>query len=189
MKPVRIALALAALAIVPIQFSPARADCRSSCPMFNGWCNDGTARIASRQSPRNAEFVIDNRGGEVTLLLTRDVVALQLSDRTLRKIRREMRDNEEDEDNALGQAIRTAVYSIVQTALHHSVEYPIRDIREASYDKGQLILVTEDGERLFSKVKVNDVDVFRDFSADDARDFVREFRRIKSGRGGGRASL
>jgi hypothetical protein len=182
-KPVRIALALAALATFPVaSITPARADCKSSCSIFG--LRDQSARLAPRQNARDAEVAINTENGEVTLLLTRDVVALQLSDRTLRKIRRDLRENdgEETDDGMLGQVIRTAVFSIVSGALTHSVEYPLSELRDVKYEDGELVLRTQDGDRLFHKVEINDTPVFRSFSAEDARDFVREFQRLKPAR-------
>lgn len=192
MKPVRISIALAALLsaapLAVVAALPAEADCRSSCSIFGSF-NDGSARIASRQDLRDADAAITTRGGEVTLLLTRDVIAVQLSDRTLKKIRRELRDSEsdEEEDGMLAQIIRTAVFSIVQNALTHSIEYPVRELRDVSYEDGELVLLTNEGERLFGKMEVNDAQVCKSFSEEEARDFVREFHRIKGSRG--RASL
>ena len=79
----------------------------------------------------------------------------------------------------LGQVIRTAVFSIVSGALTHSVEYPLSELKDVKYENGELVLRTQDGDRLFRKVEINDTPVFRNFSADDARQFVREFQRLK----------
>jgi hypothetical protein len=106
-------------------------------------------------------------------------VAVQLSDRTLRDVRRELRDKEDEEDNALARAVMAVVMSGVRSLLDHSAECPIRDLRDVEYRHGRLVFTTEDGEQMFSNMDVNDCEVMEGFSGDDARAFVREFHRAK----------
>jgi hypothetical protein len=191
-KPIRTHLALVALAttISLIQLPlPAAADCRSST-IVGAW-SDGPARLAPRQEARDAEIAIGNRGGQLTLLLTRDAVAIQLSNKMLKQIRHEIReDADQADEGAFGQAIRTVVAGVVQSALRQSLEYPLRDVRDVSYQDGKLRIVTVDGERLFHRIEVDDAEFLEDFHQADAREFVREFRRLKSARGDrGRTSL
>jgi len=47
------------------------------------------------------------------------------------------------------------------------------------YRDGRLILVTEDGDRIFEDLDINDHEVLEGFAEHDARAFVREFRRVK----------
>lgn len=118
---------------------------------------------------------------DAMLLITNEVVAVQLSDRVLRKVRRELRREENaDDDNALAHAIKAVVLSGVRALLDHSAECSIRDLRDVEYRHGCLVFTTEDGESLFEDMNVDDQDVMRSFSESNARAFVREFRRVKS---------
>ena len=66
-----------------------------------------TERSSSRWSAR---FAITTEDGGTVLLLTDDRVAMQLSDRTLHKVKHKLRDQEnDDDDGALGHAIKVAV--------------------------------------------------------------------------------
>ena len=85
-------------------------------------------------------------------------------------------------DNVLARTIKTAVLTSVRSALDHSIECSIRDVSDVEYRHGQLIMTTEDGDRLFEKVEISDQDVMEGFSKTDARAFIREFRRLKRGR-------
>lgn len=143
-------------------------------------CCESPARWGARHDLEDARIAITTEEGDVTLLLTRRVVALQLSDHCFHKVNRELRRQREDQDNPIAEAIQTVVISSVRALLDHSAECPVREIRDVTYRDGRLVFVTEDGDSLFEKVEVNDSEVMASFSEADAREFVREFRRLKS---------
>jgi hypothetical protein len=145
--------------------------------------SDPPARWSARHDPEDARFAMTTQNGEVTLLLTRSVVAMQLSDRTFHHIDRKLRQKDreiDDDDNPLADAIRTAVLSSVRALLDHSAECPIRDVKDVDYRGGEMIFTLNNGERLFRHVELDDTNVMENFSASDARAFVQEFRRLKS---------
>jgi hypothetical protein len=116
-------------------------------------------------------------------VLTDEVAAVQLSDRVMRKVRRELRsERNSDDDHAIARAIKVAVLSTVSNLLDHSAECPVRELRDVEYRHGRLIFVTEDGERLFENMNVNDDEVMSGFTESDARAYVRAFRRLKAER-------
>jgi hypothetical protein len=149
-------------------------------PSISASC-DRPARWADRYHSSDARLTITTEGNDVTLLVTNDVVAMQLSDRTFHRIEKKTKAAErEDDDNILSQAIKTAVLGSVRALLDHSAECRLRDLRDARYEEGRLVIVTKEGDHLFEDVKVNDRLVLADFSEHDARAFVREFQRAKS---------
>lgn len=181
--------AAAALLLLPLLAVPARAvsaqdhdhdrrDPRVS--VSTGSDDDSPGRIGPRRHPRDARTAIATRDGMVALLLTRDAVAMQLTDRGLRDIGRDMDEDMDEEEGFLAGIIQAAVRSSVATMLKRSVEYPVSEIRDVSYRDGRLVFTGEDGERVFDSVTVNDTDVMTSFSDADARAFVREFRRLKA---------
>jgi hypothetical protein len=134
----------------------------------------------ARHDLGRARFAMLTEDRAVALLLTRDLVAVQFSDRTLRKLDREIaREREEDEDNVIAQAIKGAVLGGVRALLDHSLECPIDELRDVRYRHGRLILITEDGDRIFEDLRVDDQDVLECFSERDAQAFVRAFRVAK----------
>lgn len=171
-------LTLLGLLLLPAPGAFARGN--DLCTLHTSCC-DMPVRWAQRHDADGARVAITSGDGDVALLLTDDVVAMQLSDRTLRKIKRELRhERNEDEDNAFALAIKSAVVASVGSLLDHSAECPIRDLKDVDYRQGRLIFTTENGRRLFDSVHVDDQDVMRGFSENDARLFVREFRRAKA---------
>jgi hypothetical protein len=162
---------------------PAARACERHGASTATWGCESPARLAHRYDSSAARIAITTEDGLSTLVLTNDVVALQLSDRTFKRINRRFREEEEDEDGALGGVIKSAVLATVRSALDHSAECSIRKIRSASYRDGRLELVTDEGRYVFSDVHVNeDEDTLSSFSEHDALAFVREFRRVKGER-------
>jgi hypothetical protein len=142
---------------------------------FNISC-DPPARWAERHGAKDVRYSITTDNREVVLLLTDRVVAMQLSDRVLHKVNRKMKKEGDEDDNALGRAIKTAVLSGVRALLRHSVECDIRDLAKADYRDGELILTARNGKRIFAPTEAGDENVMRDFSESDARAFVRKLR-------------
>lgn len=132
-----------------------------------------------RHDVARARFAMPTREGSVVLLVTRRVVAVQLSDRTMRDIDRELDEERDEDDGAIGRAIRGAVLGGVRALLDHSLECPLADLRDVRYRDGRLELITADGGRVFEEVSVDDRDLLEDFRPGDARAFVAYFRQLR----------
>jgi hypothetical protein len=143
-------------------------------------CCESPTRWSDRWDRDDARFAMTTEDGAVTMLLDGESVALQLSDQSMRKVRRELRKEEnDDDDNPIGQALKAAVLGTVRSLLDHSIECPVRDLRSADYRDGRLVLVANDGHRVFGEISVDHQDVLESFSDRDARAFVAEFQRVK----------
>ena len=135
----------------------------------------------ARHDPARARFAMLTEDRAAALVLAHDRVAIQLSDRALRDLDREIsREKDKDEDGGvIADAIKGAILGSVRALLDHSLECPIGDLRDVRYRDGRLILITEDGDRIFEDLNINDHEVLEGFSEHDALAFVREFRRAK----------
>lgn len=131
---------------------------------------DPRTHLGARRSVRDARTAITSRDGSVSLMLMNDVVAVQLTDRVLEKAKT-------NEDANLLEEIIT---SGVRLAIGKAVEYPIAAIRTAEIRDGVLVLTNDKGKPVFTEVKVNGTEVFRDFAIGDAARFVNAFRATKS---------
>ncbi len=146
-------------------------------------CCDSPSRWASRHPVRERLFAIDTENGKGTLLITREVLALQLSDRTMHKLDRELRDEKRDRhDEPLVDVLKAAVLGGVRRLLDHSAECDLRDVRSVDYRNGRLVILDTAGDRLFEGVEMEDDRVLENFSERDALAFIREFRAAKSQR-------
>lgn len=142
------------------------------------------AHWVPRRDARDAAQVLHTRDGKVALLLFRDAVTLQLSDRTMRRIDAEFASARDDDDpeGPLGQAFEAAVIAGVRVMLRHGAECRLRDIRDCDYLGGRLVLRTEDGERLFDNLESGDDDLMTQFPEADSRRFAEALRKLKAAR-------
>lgn len=166
------------LTLVGARGTPAEERAASS-PTITASCCDAPSRWAPRHAVRGARLAITTEDGSAVLLLTDDVVAVQLSERVLEKVRRKERENGDD-DGVLGSAIKAAVLASVRSLLDHSAECPIRDVASANVEAGRLVLTSVRGDTLFRDMKVDNRVVMESFTDRNARAFVRELRRLKA---------
>ena len=134
--------------------------------------DDARTRLAPRHAVRDARVAVRTRNGAAVLLLTGDVVAVQLSDSALAAVKTD------GDANVLEEMLVAGV----RAAVRKSVEYPIADIRSAEIRNGNLVLTNDDGKPVFDEIKVNGSNVTRDISAADAARFVNAFRAVKARR-------
>ena len=148
---------------------------------MNSSCCDEPSRWADRHAPKDRRFEVIAENGKASLLLTREVVALQLPDGTMHRIDRELRNKERaHRDQPLADVIAGAVTGGVRALLDHSAECDLRDVRSVDYRGGRLVFIAKDGSRLFDRLELDDDRVLEGFSQRDAASFIREFRRAKS---------
>jgi len=171
-------LALSALMLLPAH--QAAAQRHGTHIEINDDDHESPARPGPRHDLRDARYAITTTDDVASLLLTRRVVALQLTERALGNIGREMDEDDEDGDGGfIGRFVASVVKSSVRTVLRRSLEIPIDDVRSVDYRNGRLVITTEDDDRVFDQVEVNDTDVMESFSRRDAEEFVRQFRALK----------
>ena len=171
-------LVLAFLALAPAPAAPA---CNKlNIPNLMVHCCDAPVVWAARHDTQAARIAITTTDGDAVVLLTKDVLAIQLSDHFMHKVKREFKAEEDaDEDNAFSQAVKTIVLTTVNSVISHSAECSLRDVGDVDYRNGSLVITTEDGDRLFDDLAVEDRVVLDSFDERDARAFVREFHRLK----------
>ena len=177
MRTIAIGFALFAFAVAPA--FPAGPTAHASSITCSRFGKD--VRWSDRRDPAEARFGITTEGGELNLLLTDREVVFQLSERTLRKVRRELRNAREEQDNWLASSIVTAVTGVVREVLDHSMVCRVSDLRDVAYQDGRLVFIGRNGRFVF-KDDDCDSDFSGAFSERDARSFVREFRLLKTGK-------
>lgn len=178
MRTIAIGIALFALAAGPA--FPTGSVAHASRVTCQGLGKD--VHWSDRRDPAGARLAITTEDGDMTLLLTDREVVLQLSDRTFSRVHRKLRDAEDEQDNWLASTIVSTVTEVVLEVLDHSLSCHVRNLRDVSYDDGALVFTGRRGQAVFGDGEVCDSDLGRAFSERDARDFVREFRRLKAGR-------
>ena len=172
--------ALAVLSLVPAQNAAAQRAERHGIEI-GSLSEDAPARMGPRRDARQARLAITTTNDVVSLMLTGDVVAMQLTERTLRQVSGEIeRDAAKEDGGFLARMIGDAVRGSVSTMLRRSIEYPVSELRSVDYRGGRLVFTTMEGEEIFEDVEVNDTRMVESFSPADARAFVREFQAVKA---------
>ena len=133
--------------------------------------DDSEARVVSRQPLRSASSAIETRNGEVALLLVDRNLVIQLTDRGLNKVDRDM-DDDAQKESGFARLVSGIVRSGVRSLLDHGIEYPVSELRDARYENGRIVLINREGEQIFKDVQVNDMQVMESFSPAAARAFV-----------------
>jgi hypothetical protein len=177
------ALALSALLFVPAHQALAqRGHDNDHGPRISINDIDGgdLVRPGPRHSLRNAHMAITTTDNTASFVMTREVVALQLTDRMLREVNREMDRDLNEEKGMFASMVANVVRGTVGTVLRRSLEIPIDELRTVDYRGGRLVFVTEDGDRIFENAEVNGTDLTASFSPREAQAFVREFRALKA---------
>jgi hypothetical protein len=132
---------------------------------------DSVARVIERLPLHTSAFYILNDTRAAALLLRDTSIVLQLTDRGLEEVDRDVK--RAKADGVLSRIIHGALAGAVTTMMDHGIEYSLRDLKEARVDKGVLVLESKSGNRVFGSVSVNDRNVIETFREVDARRFAK----------------
>lgn len=133
---------------------------------------DSRTELGPRHDAGDARMAITSRDGSTVLLLTDDVVAMQLSDRALAQV-----DSKKKEKDT--SFLEELLVAGVKLAVGKSIEHPIESIRSIDYHDGALRVIGADNKPVFTEVKVNGTDVLRAFSRADVMRFAVAFRKAR----------
>ena len=133
---------------------------------------DSRTQFAPRRELSEARLAIISRDRSTALMVTAEVVAVQLTDHALADV-------QPKKDAGF---LEDLVASGVRLAVGRSVEYPLAAIRSAEYRDGSLRLTNNEGKPVFEEIEVNGRDVLRDFSSTDVARFINAFRAAKARR-------
>lgn len=139
---------------------------------------DSVAHVIDRERPDRAQFAIVSRDGQAQLLLMDTTIVAQMTDRGLAHL-----DSREVTDTIKGTAnrifARMALGALVPL-LDHGIAYHLRDLADARYDDGRLLLVRSNGEEVFRDVEIGKGPLMESFSPDDARRFAARARAARA---------
>ena len=148
---------------------------------------DSPAHVVDRMSLRDADYAIVTQRGEAALLIEGTDIVIQLTDRGISGITKELdeeRHRKENNEGIAGRVIARTVLAAIrgplQALLDHGMAYPVAEIESVEYNNGRLELRDLDGELIFEDVDINGNDIMEDFSVREARAFIRKFNEVKS---------
>jgi hypothetical protein len=172
-RPVRYSLAVA-LALVPCV-----AGAQDSTTIHvNIHVPDSVAHIVDRERPSEARFTIVSTDGQAQLLLMDTTIVAQMTDRGLARM-----SSREATDSIQGTANRIfarMALGALTPLLDHGIAYHLRDLGDARYHDGRLLLLRQNGDEVFRDVEMGKRPLMESFSADDARAFSAKARAARA---------
>ena len=135
---------------------------------------DSVVKVIDRVEIRKSTFHIVNVKQETALIVRDSTIVLQLTDRGLKNIKREIK---KEGESALGKMLHAALAGAMEEFLDHGMEYQLSDLKEARVEKGVLVLERKNGELIFDEMEVNGEEVLETFSPEDARRFAAHVNR------------
>lgn len=143
---------------------------------------DSVAHVVDRERPDAARFSILSRNGQAQLLLMDTTIVAQMTDRGLARM-----SSREATDSIQGTAnrifARMALGALVPL-FDHGIAYHLRDLADARYENGRLLILRANGDEVFRDVEVGKGPLMESFAPEDAKAFAARARaaRAKLGR-------
>jgi hypothetical protein len=139
---------------------------------------DSVAHVVDRERPDHARFAIMSRDGQAQLLLMDTTIVAQMTDRGLAHV-----NSHEVTDTIKGTAdrlfARMALGALVPL-FDHGIAYHLRDLGDARYANGRLLLLRSNGEEVFRDVEIGHGPLMESFSPDDAKVFAAKARAARA---------
>jgi hypothetical protein len=136
---------------------------------------DSISHVVSRQELDRASFAIVSEDGRSALLLMDTTIVAQLTDRGLATLHQtaDSAAHSEGSANVFARMVAGAVVGALKPMLDHGIAYHLRDLSDAQYADGRLVLRGKSGKEVFGKMSFNGKEVMESFSPRDAREFAR----------------
>ena len=127
---------------------------------------------------------IYNADSAVDLILVGDKILAGLSPKTVAEIKSKLETSASHDTNGLGGSISQIVKKSVAGAVGTHAVFPLSDIRDIRYERGQIVFEWKDGgtHELFGSTKVNNERVSNSFRPEDAQRFIDAARARMAGR-------
>ena len=139
---------------------------------------DSVAHIVDRERPDQARFYIVSRDRQAQLLLMDTTIVAQMTDRGLAHI-----NSHEATDTIKGTANRIfarMALGALTPLLDHGIAYHLRDLADARYADGRLLLLRANGDEVFRDVEIGKGPLMESFSAADAKLFATKARAARA---------
>ena len=139
---------------------------------------DSVAHVVDREQPNQAHFYIVSRDGQAQLLLMDTTIVAQMTDRGLARINsREATDSVKGTGNRI---LARMVLGALTPLFDHGIAYHLRDLAEARYADGRLLLIGSKGDEVFRDVEIGKGPLMESFSAGDAKAFAAKARAARA---------
>ena len=139
---------------------------------------DSVAHVVDRERTDQARFAIVSRDGQAQLLLMDTTIVAQMTDRGLAHI--SSRENTDSIKGAASKLFARMALGALTPLLDHGIAYHLRDLAEARYDDGRLLLIGSKGDEVFHDVEIGKGPLMESFSEEDAKKFAAKVRAARA---------
>src|SRR3954470_3983065 len=139
---------------------------------------DSVAHVVDREQADYARFSIVSRDGQAQLLLMDTTIVAQMTDRGLARM-----SSRQATDTIQGTANRLfarMALGALMPLFDHGIAYHLRDLADARYEDGRLLLLRANGDEVFRNVEIGKGPLMEGFSADDAKAFAARARAARA---------
>lgn len=136
---------------------------------------DSIVRVIDRVEVKKSTFHILNRKQDTAMLVRDGAIVVQLTDKGLKHMKREIK---KEGESALGKILHAAMAGAVAEFLDHGMEYQLSDLKQARYENGAIVLIRKSGERVFEDMEINGEQVMESFSRADSERFVAHVNKL-----------
>jgi len=139
---------------------------------------DSVAHVVDREQPKAARFAIVSRDGQAQLLLMDTTIVAQMTDRGLAHM-----SSRHATDSIKGTAERIfarMALGALTPLFDHGIAYHLRDLADARYENGRLLIVGANGDEVFRDVEVGKGPLMEGFTREDAVAFAAHARAART---------
>jgi hypothetical protein len=139
---------------------------------------DSVAHVVDRERADRSRFFIVSRDGQAQLLLMDTTIVAQMTDRGLAHV-----SSHEATDSIKGTGSKLfarMALGALTPLLDHGIAYHLRDLADARYDDGRLLLLRANGDEVFRDVEIGKGPLMESFSAADAKAFAARARSARA---------
>lgn len=139
---------------------------------------DSVAHVVDREQPKTARFYIVSQDGNAQLLLMDTTIVAQMTDRGLLHM-----SSHEATDSIKGTGSRIVarmVLGALTPLFDHGIAYHLRDLADARYEDGRLLLLRANGDEVFRDVEIGRGPLMESFSEADAKAFAAQARSARA---------
>ncbi|HEY1952883.1 MAG TPA: hypothetical protein VGG76_08760 [Gemmatimonadaceae bacterium] len=139
---------------------------------------DSVAHIVDRERSNDARFAIVSRDGQAQLLLMDTTIVAQMTDRGLAHFN--SHETTDTIKSTAGRIFARMTLGALTPLLDHGIAYHLRDLADARYANGRLLLLRANGDEVFRDVEIGKGPLMESFSAEDARAFAARARAARA---------
>ncbi len=148
----------------------ATAQAQSHHAMHSGG-DDSTGWVTSRHPLDRSTYHIVSRDGTSALLLTDTTIIAQLTDAGMTRITKST-DSSLKQQSVGMRLVASMASGLLEPLFDHGIEYSLRDLADAQYTDGRLLLRSRDGSQPFGDVDMFGHQLMESFNPADAKAFA-----------------